>query len=687
MSKVYNVRNYAHLNTGGSWLNAFLGAMNDMGPAYTVGSRDHLVGSNLFVPEGSYRIKGAQGLPIIRRVNMYGEGSGGIIDIASKLQFDNGSMGINVCTFNGYAPYPNGNGSMSTFRDFAVMHLDHLDREPPQGYFFPQWRPGKVVAAGEILVASHPLGSGPTNTQWGWAWKARGAFTTGADEPAWHDPGNPKNSPTLTAVADNGGLWDPVICNGFDVNSICKIEDVWIIGWPGCGRSYNCSNGYPVPNNCNNWSSFRVVTEGCGLELLIVGADSGTGLDIKADSRANRIGLWDESGTKCTYITRHMALNELCSMRNGKSDVLGTYMEGGYGPVVLSGQAEWIGGSFSEFHGNIRWTGVVNTGYPQIAYWQPDTVYPINRVVKPPIGSKTINGQAATDYWYKIYEDPPGNGTSIASVAITASNSGGDLLLSTVGAHGLTVGKRLVFVTTGTFPGGLVANTTYHVVSVPLTTTYKVSLTAGGAPVAWSSAGASSKHAVQPLWKGGIYCLGTGGFSPTGDTFGDIPDGTCTWVSYLLAEVSTGRWNIGTQGSDAAFVNRTDGQFFLAGGTQNQVACFGWGKSESSLSAEYHMVWSESLGTYCVTYNLASNALEFGTGVGSRLPPGKVGAAGGIYLGGGGAFANIVMADAVPANGTYVTGALVVHRDATSGQPALWQQNADGTYTVLLNKP
>ena len=56
-------------------------------------------------------------------------------------------------------------------------------------------------------------------------------------------------------------------------------------------------------------------------------------------------------------------------------------------------------------------------------------------------------------------------------------------VLTTAAAHGFTVGDKLQFTTATTLPAGLSLLTNYYVISIPSTTTLKVSATPGGTTV------------------------------------------------------------------------------------------------------------------------------------------------------------------------------------------------------------
>lgn len=75
------------------------------------------------------------------------------------------------------------------------------------------------------------------------------------------------------------------------------------------------------------------------------------------------------------------------------------------------------------------------------------------------------------------------------TATVTASNSVGDLLLTTGSAHGLVANNRIRFTSAGTLPTGLSAGVTYHVTSAPTTTTLKLSTSRGGDEVAYTDAG------------------------------------------------------------------------------------------------------------------------------------------------------------------------------------------------------
>lgn len=83
------------------------------------------------------------------------------------------------------------------------------------------------------------------------------------------------------------------------------------------------------------------------------------------------------------------------------------------------------------------------------------------------------------------------------SATVTASSSSG-LLLTTGSAHNLAVGDIVRFGNSGgALPVGLAANTDYYVEAIPLSTTFRVSTTAGGAAIAYTDAG-SGTNTVYP---------------------------------------------------------------------------------------------------------------------------------------------------------------------------------------------
>ncbi len=78
---------------------------------------------------------------------------------------------------------------------------------------------------------------------------------------------------------------------------------------------------------------------------------------------------------------------------------------------------------------------------------------------------------------------------AISGVTFTASNSGGDLLLTYNGTVPLAI--NVAITVSGSLPTGLTANTAYYVTIIS-GTTFKVSLTAGGSPIAFTDAGSGT---------------------------------------------------------------------------------------------------------------------------------------------------------------------------------------------------
>jgi len=88
------------------------------------------------------------------------------------------------------------------------------------------------------------------------------------------------------------------------------------------------------------------------------------------------------------------------------------------------------------------------------------------------------------------------------SQAITASNSGGNLLITVPTGGSLFPGQAVTFTTTGSLPGNLVANAVYYITNI-FGGTFNVATTYANAlsftVIAWSSAGSNSTVNLQPL--------------------------------------------------------------------------------------------------------------------------------------------------------------------------------------------
>jgi hypothetical protein len=276
----------------------------------------------------------------------------------------------------------------------------------------------------------------------------------------------------------------------------------------------------------------------------------------------------------------------------------------------------------------------------------------------------------------------PGDGTSTTSVTYTGSNSGGDLLLTTGAAHGLTVGKKIVVTNTGgTFPSSLAANITYWVVSVPLTTTFKVSLTSGGTAVTWSSNGTgTNKFALQPIWLTGIYTHGPG-LGASHDGYGNIDDGTAIWECYQLSEVSTGQIDLAASGFDRKFNNRTTGELFRAGGSAaNEVMA--WGRT--SLNWAFKVVAGTEQTRILKDGSTSKIAGILGDGT-AGTTDGRFHFPAGALFGGAALYVNVKFADAKPADSSEPYPTLVFHADAVAGEAIGWKNKADGTWVTMPN--
>jgi hypothetical protein len=122
---------------------------------------------------------------------------------------------------------------------------------------------------------------------------------------------------------------------------------------------------------------------------------------------------------------------------------------------------------------------------------------------------KDINddGQAAlndaldvdADYNIKIVDNDDVPATS-ADVTISDST---DAVTDT--AHGFAVGTAVKFATTGTLPDGLAAGTTYYIVDVVDTDSYKVSATKGGSAINFPASPAQSGTHTRTTVPAGSY--------------------------------------------------------------------------------------------------------------------------------------------------------------------------------------
>jgi hypothetical protein len=119
---------------------------------------------------------------------------------------------------------------------------------------------------------------------------------------------------------------------------------------------------------------------------------------------------------------------------------------------------------------------------------------------------------AAREVLYNFRLEEPDGGVPLSeAVTVTIASPG----LFTAVAHGLDVGDRVEFGTTGALPTGLVAGTTYFVKTAPSVDTFTVAATADGTAIV-TTGSQSGTHTVtsQPLgtttdWKGEVFGFGT----------------------------------------------------------------------------------------------------------------------------------------------------------------------------------
>jgi hypothetical protein len=123
--------------------------------------------------------------------------------------------------------------------------------------------------------------------------------------------------------------------------------------------------------------------------------------------------------------------------------------------------------------------------------------------------------QAASENREVLYnfrlEEPDGGVALDATFTVTIATPG---VFTSVG-HGLAIGDRVSFTTTGALPTGLVAGTTYYVLTVPTADTFTVAATTGGTAIATSGT-QSGVHTVESIrigtvttWKGEVFGFGT----------------------------------------------------------------------------------------------------------------------------------------------------------------------------------
>ncbi|MEI6798426.1 MAG: hypothetical protein WCO04_04330 [Pseudomonadota bacterium] len=102
--------------------------------------------------------------------------------------------------------------------------------------------------------------------------------------------------------------------------------------------------------------------------------------------------------------------------------------------------------------------------------------------------------QAIGDYPFRILMTDAAVAGLTQTVTGTIAAPG---VFTTPLAHGLSIGSQVKFSTTGALPTGIVAGTFYYVLTVPLTTTFTLAATAGGAAITTSGT-QSGVHTLVP---------------------------------------------------------------------------------------------------------------------------------------------------------------------------------------------
>lgn len=222
----------------------------------------------------------------------------------------------------------------------------------------------------------------------------------------------------------------------------------------------------------------------------------------------------------------------------------------------------------------------------------------------------------------------------------------------TMANHGLAVNDTVRFETTGALPTGLVANTTYHVISAGLTTNaFRVSTSQGGAAVNTSG----SQSGTHTLWSltarniasGNGSMVGGGVKNTASGAQSNVIGGSGNTASGLSSTVTGGRNNIAS--ADASFVcggvnnvvsgsgsvvnggssnTITSDNSSVSGGSGNTVT-----NSFSTIFGGYSCIASGTISTVAGGFtNTANGAGSFVAGGTSNTGSGSRGAViGGIY--------------------------------------------------------
>jgi len=186
-------------------------------------------------------------------------------------------------------------------------------------------------------------------------------------------------------------------------------------------------------------------------------------------------------------------------------------------------------------------------------------------------------------YTFASNEDSIGGFTS----TITIASPG----VITATGHGLAVGRRVGFSTTGTLPTGIAASTIYYVVSVPTADTFTISATSGGSAINTSGSQSGTHYLIKdpsPRYVAGNTIKGI-------NFYGNGPNQTRKDCHILKIEYA---WNVRIEN---CYLGRPSGYYLWAYecNTLDILDCYGNGSSDYETKGVFLFSNADGMMSHC----------------------------------------------------------------------------------------
>jgi hypothetical protein len=322
ISRMFNVRDFGARGDGRTDdLPAFCAAIAAMGDRFIPD------GGVLYVPPGRYKMSGP--LHISQSIRLQGAHGGGWY-AGSVLEFPSGSGGV-VVEYSQTTSGPR--GDWSTLSEIGIFQSNAAP---------PRWQGWHRYAVNDIVVPTVFI-------QWGFAFRATAVTgDSDASEPTW-----PTDPPSGTwTVRDGGVKWELINAHGLTLKAQAYCEKLFIRGFPGNGVHIEASLPEASASAFNLADSVIEFSGGSG--VFVQGGDANGGYARNLQfTHCRGYAVYDTPFFANTYIGLMTHACESGSYYSNKSSFVGCYAEIGQPPAVITGSAQWIGGTPGEGFTNL----------------------------------------------------------------------------------------------------------------------------------------------------------------------------------------------------------------------------------------------------------------------------------------------------------------------------------------------